>query len=129
MIRVTAAIISKDNKYLIARKKKGNLAGLWEFPGGKIEPNETPEECLQREIKEEFDIDITVDSYLATSRYTYPHAEIELIGYHATYIDGELKPIDHDLIEWVTPEEMAEYNFAPADLPLVEALFDYNNMS
>ncbi len=122
MIQVTAAIIRKDDKFLIARKKSGHLVGMWEFPGGKIEPNESAEECLKREIREEFGIEITIDTYLATSKYTYPHIEIELIGYLANYESGELKPIDHDLIEWVNPAEMDGYNFAPADLPLIKTL-------
>ena len=122
MIQVTAAIIEKDSKYLIARKKVGQLAGMWEFPGGKIEQGETPEECLRREIKEEFGIEIEVGQYLATSEYIYPHIAIELIGYLARYLAGELRLTDHDRIEWVTPTEMHDYNFAPADLPLVKAL-------
>lgn len=122
MIQVTAAIIAKDGKFLIARKRVGALAGLWEFPGGKIEPGESPEECLRREIAEEFGMEIEVDEYLATSRYTYPHIAIELIGYLATYRGGELSLTDHDQVEWVNAEEMANYTFAPADIPLVEAV-------
>lgn len=122
MIRVTAAIIEKDGQFLIARKRVGALAGMWEFPGGKIEPGESPEECLQREIREEFGIEITVGSHLATSRYTYPHIAIELIGYHTTYQSGEIILTDHDRIAWVTPAEMKNYTFAPADLPIVSAL-------
>lgn len=122
MIRVTAAIIEKDGKFLIARKRVGALAGMWEFPGGKIEPGESPEECLKREILEEFGMEITVGQHLATSQYTYPHIAIELMGYHATYQSGELTLTDHDRIEWVTPTGMENYTFAPADLPLVSAL-------
>jgi 8-oxo-dGTP diphosphatase len=122
MIRVTAAIIEKDGRFLIARKRVGDLAGMWEFPGGKIEPGESPEECLKREIREEFGMEITVDQYLATSCYTYPHIAIELIGYLATYQRGELSLTDHDQIEWVRPSAMENYTFAPADLPLVAAL-------
>lgn len=122
MIQVTAALVEKDGKYLIARKKGGHLAGMWEFPGGKIEPGETPEECLRREIHEEFGMLIHVNEHLATSHYTYPHISIELMGYLASYQGGELFLKDHDQIKWVTPIEMDQYTFAPADLPLVQAL-------
>jgi 8-oxo-dGTP diphosphatase len=122
MTRVTAAIIEKEGKYLIARKCVGALAGLWEFPGGKIEPGETPEMCLKREITEEFGIEIAVGEYLTTSFYTYPHIAIELLGYLATYQAGNMSLTDHDQVKWVTPLEMTHYSFAPADLPLVEAL-------
>ncbi len=127
MVQVTAAIIQHPdralaNRYLIARKRIGKLAGMWEFPGGKIEPGESPEECLQREIFEEFGIKITIDQYLTTSCYTYPHISIELIGFLATYREGELMLSDHDQIQWVTLSEMDNYSFAPADIPLIVAL-------
>lgn len=128
MIRVAAAIIEKDGRYLIARKRVGALAGMWEFPGGKIEQGESPEECLKREIYEEFGMEITVEEYLVTSRYTYPHIAIELLGYHATYRRGGLSLTDHDRIEWVNPAEMVNYTFAPADLPLVSALLAETRM-
>lgn len=127
MIQVTAAVIENEGRFLIARKKRGHLAGLWEFPGGKIEPDETPEECLTREIEEEFGIQIRIDQYLATSQYTYPHISIELIGYLASYLTGELNPTDHDRVEWVRVSEMKGYSFAPADLPLIEALAEKTN--
>lgn len=127
MIQVTAALIEKDGKYLIARKKEGHLAGMWEFPGGKIEPGETPEECLRREIDEEFGMQIGVGEYLATSCHTYPHISIELMGYLATFQGGEMRLTDHDKIEWVTHAEMEQYTFAPADLPLIDALQQVNS--
>lgn len=122
MVRVTAAIIEKDGKFLIARRKAGPLAQLWEFPGGKIEEGESPEECLKREILEEFGVEIGVERYLTTSQYTYPHISIQLMGFLALYQHGEFKLTDHDAILWVTPEEMREYDFAPADVPLYEYL-------
>lgn len=122
MLKVTAALIKRDDKYLIARKRVGNLAGMWEFPGGKLEEGESLEECLKREIYEELGIEVQVDKYLTTSEYSYPDFSIELIGYLADYVSGEIKLTDHDRIEWVGPEEMVNYSFAPADLPLIEAL-------
>ena len=122
MLKVTAAVIERDGKYLIARKSYGNLEGMWEFPGGKIEEGESLEECLKREIDEELGIEIMVDDYLATSQYAYREFEIELVGFVSRYISGEVKLTDHDRIEWVGPGEMEDYEFAPADLPLIEAL-------
>ena len=123
MIKVTAAIIEKDNKILIARRKEGKkLAGLWEFPGGKVDPGETPEECLRRELFEEFGIDTEINDFICSSEYTYPHGAIELLVYKVTYISGEFHLTDHDEIKWITPQDFSEYDFAPADIPVVNKL-------
>ena len=81
IIIVTAAIIKKDNKFLIAKRKEGHLANKWEFPGGKLEPNETPEDCLKRELSEEFGIETIIGKYVTKSIHEYPHIKIELIAY------------------------------------------------
>jgi 8-oxo-dGTP diphosphatase len=79
--RVTAAIMTNDEKIIIAKRKStGNLPDKWEFPGGKVEINETPEQCLQRELKEEFDIDVSIGEYLGSSIYHYDHISIELMA-------------------------------------------------
>ena len=81
MIEVTAAILEDGNKIMIARRGKGkHLAGFWEFPGGKIEQDETPEICLIRELKEEFEIDVSIGSYIGESVFKYPEKTIKLIG-------------------------------------------------
>lgn len=123
MKEVTAGIIIDNNKILIAQRGANEkLAGKWEFPGGKIELDETPQECLKREIKEELEVDIEVGDYLGESIYTYPNGEIKLIAYFATVVDGDIKLSVHDKIEWITIGEIDEYDFAAADIYFVEKL-------
>lgn len=113
----------KDNKIFIAKRKPvAKLADLWEFPGGKMEAGETPEECLRREMKEEFDIDVTVGDYFGSSIYHYEHGSIELLAYWTYWKGGTITPIDHAEVKWVSIEELDNYNFAPADIPFVKKL-------
>ncbi|KUO53523.1 MAG: NUDIX hydrolase [Desulfitibacter sp. BRH_c19] len=124
MKQVTAALIVKNNKILIAKRRASDkLANKWEFPGGKIEEGETSEQCLIREIKEEFQIEIVVEGYFGSSKYSYEHGAIELLGYWAKY-NGEdiLKPTVHDDYRWVSISELVNYDFSPADIPFVEKL-------
>ena len=124
IIKVVAAILQKEDKILIARKKQGKpLAGYFEFPGGKIEEGETPEESLIRELMEEMNIKIAVKEYIGESIYDYGNDKvISLLGYTAEIIDGEIKLSDHDRYEWVTLEQINNYKIAPADTPLVEKM-------
>ncbi|WP_207737630.1 (deoxy)nucleoside triphosphate pyrophosphohydrolase [Clostridium sp. D43t1_170807_H7] len=124
IIKVVAAILQKEDKILIARKKQGKpLAGYFEFPGGKIEEGETPEESLIRELMEEMNIKIAVKEYIGESVYDYGNNKvISLLGYTAEIIDGEIKLSDHDIYEWVTLEQINNYKIAPADIPLINKL-------
>ena len=124
IIKVVAAILQKEDKILIARKKEGKpLAGYFEFPGGKIEKGETPEESLARELMEEMNIKIDVKEDVGESIYDYGNGKvISLLGYISEIIDGEIKLSDHDRYEWVTLEEINNYKIAPADIPLIDKL-------
>ncbi|KUO75004.1 MAG: NUDIX hydrolase [Desulfosporosinus sp. BRH_c37] len=123
MKEVTAAIILKDNKILIAQRAPDDkLAGKWEFPGGKIEPSETPQECLKREIREELDVEIEVLDFFGESIYTYHSGTIQLMAFWCKLISGDLKLKVHNEIAWVNHNELDLYDFAPADIPLVEKL-------
>lgn len=123
MKEVTAAIIINNNKILIAQRGANEkLAGKWEFPGGKIELGETPQQCLKREIKEELEVDIEVGNYLDESIYTYPNGEIKLMAYFATIVGGNIMLSVHDKVEWITISKIDKYDFAPADIPLVKKL-------
>ena len=120
MIEVTAAIIEKDDKFLIARRAKGkHLAGYWEFPGGKIEADETAEACLYRELNEEFQINVSVNNFVGESVYEYPNKKIILKAFTCKIISGEIQLTDHDKIEWITIDEIKQYNLAPDDIPLI----------
>jgi 8-oxo-dGTP diphosphatase len=123
IIRVTAAVMVHDGMLLIAKRKPtARLPNLWELPGGKVEPNEAPEECLIREIKEEFDIHITVGEYLGSNIHTYDFGTIELMAYRADWEEGDLTLKDHEEIRWVFTHELDQFDFAPADIPFVDKL-------
>ena len=123
MVIVTAAVIEKEGRILIARRKKGwRHAGKWEFPGGKIEPGETPEECQRRELREELAIEAEVGEFICSSTYAYPHATIQLLVYRASHVSGEFTLHDHQEIRWVLPDELLQYEFPEADKPVVDRL-------
>ena len=124
MIKVVAAILKKEDKILIAKKREGKpLAGMWEFPGGKIEEGETPEESLIRELREEMDIKIKVKEYVGQSIYDYGDGKvISLKGFTAEIVEGNIKLTDHDEYKWVTLEEIYNYKVAPADIPLISKI-------
>jgi len=123
IIKVTAAIFVNDGMLLIAKRKPtARLPNLWEFPGGKIEPNETPEACLKRELKEEFDVDVTVGEYLGSNIHAYDFGTIELMAFKAFWEKGDFKLLDHDEIRWVFTHELEQFDFAPADMAFVEQL-------
>ena len=129
IIRVTAAILEKDGKILIAKRKTGDklFAGLWEFPGGKVEEGETPEECMARELKEELDIEVEVGELITSNKHKYPHGIFELLAYRVKHVSGEMVLNDHKEIKWVTADEMSNYEFPPADLPIIKEL-NYNRV-
>jgi 8-oxo-dGTP diphosphatase len=123
IIKVAAAILEWKGQILIAQRGAGDpLAGKWEFPGGKIEPGETPEGCLQREIKEELNIEVAVGESFGTSRHDQPEAVIELIAFRTTWVAGTIQVGEHAAYRWVAPGDLAQYDFAPADLPFVRRL-------
>ncbi len=120
---VVAAVLIKDNKFLIAQRGHDDpLASLWEFPGGKVEEGESPQQSLVREMQEEFSIDVEVVEFFASSVFTYDKGTIRLLGYFCRWVAGELWPHVHSDYSWVSVNELADYTFAPADRPLVEKL-------
>ena len=123
MKKVTAAILIKDGKILIAKRRADDRqAGKWEFPGGTVERNESPQTCLRREMKEEFGIAVTVDEYFGESIYHYDHGAIRLLAYRVQWDSGQMVPNDHADFRWVSTKQLAEYDFAPADIPFVKKL-------
>jgi 8-oxo-dGTP diphosphatase len=123
IVKVTAAILVKHGKIIIAQRKSSDrLSGKWEFPGGKIEPGETPEQCLSRELKEEFDIDVTIGEYLGSNIHHYDHISIDLMAYRASWVSGAIRMNDHKAYHWITVEQIPEFDFAPADIPFADML-------
>jgi len=95
---------------------------MWEFPGGKVENGESPEQCLKRELWEEFEIDVVVGEYVGTSVYDYEFGTIELMAFRARIVGGDFKLNDHAEAAWVGAEDIDQYHFAPADLPFVRMI-------
>ena len=122
-VEVTAGIIWKGQRLLLARRPPGGmLAGLWEFPGGKIEAGETLAACLQREIREELAIDIDVGTCLASVDHEYTHLSITLHALQAYWRDGEPQSIGVDAWKWVTVKQLDEYAMPRADRRILERL-------
>lgn len=119
MQEVVAAIIEQNHKILIARRKSGKKFGeLWEFPGGKLEQNESPEIALQRELQEELGITAKIGKFIG--RVTLPENKIAMSAYEVKYFSGEITLLDHSEFKWVKPSELNNYEYAPADIPLIE---------
>lgn len=123
MIFVTCAIIFKDAKVLAAKRSAHmSLPGKWEFPGGKMESGELPEEAIIREIKEELNIDIEIFSPLQESVYEYPGLAVTLIPFIAKWIGGDLVIKEHESVQWLSKDQLFLPDWAAADLPVVRAL-------
>jgi 8-oxo-dGTP diphosphatase len=123
MGQVTAALISIDERVLIAQRGRGKrFACQWEFPGGKVRPGESPEECLRREIKEELNLEIRVDRHCCTVRHRYPDFDIELITFWCSIMAGELRLAEHEQVRWITLAEASQYDFVEADIKVINAL-------
>ncbi len=122
VIKVVAALIKKDNKYLLARRSTGdsNVLGKWEFPGGKVENDESEEHAIEREIKEEFEMDIKAIKFLVNNVCEYPSKTIDLRLYECRYLSGEFHLHDHSEYKFVNKEDIINYDLCPADIPLAE---------
>jgi len=120
IINVAVGIIVKNNKVFAARRKPGlHLAGFWEFPGGKIEQNESPEQCLERELREEFGIETQVTHYIGENIHSYNDKTVRLIAYQVEYLSGDFQLRDHDQMQWVAIPELDSLVWAEADIPLI----------
>lgn len=121
-IHVSAAIIMKDNKIFVTQRGYGEFKDWWEFPGGKIEEGETPEECLKREIKEELKADINIDKYLCTVEYDYPNFHLKMECFICSLIDGHLELVEAEDAKFITDDQLDNIDFLPADLLVVKEL-------
>ena len=124
MITVVAALIKKEGKVLIAKRATGdeNTLGKWEFPGGKVELNESEECAIEREIRKEFETNIKTNKFIINNICEYPTKTIDLRLYECEYVSGEFKLHDHFQYAWVNIENLLDYDLAPADIPLAQFL-------
>lgn len=122
MRQVTAAVIIEDGRLLLCRRPVGDpLAGLWELPGGKVEPGETLRECLERELAEELDMRSRAGEELVRTTYHYQHGSFEMIALQVERL-SEYELLVHDAVEWVALADAEAMCLAPADVALVQAL-------
>ena len=121
-INVVAAVIKMDNKIFATQRGYGEFKGGWEFPGGKIELGETPQEALVREIKEELGATIKVGNLIDTVEYDYPNFHLNMQVFWGEVISGKLVLKEHQAARWLSVHEIDSVNWLPADLELVEKI-------
>ena len=122
-VKVVAAIISKGNKIFATQRGYGDFKDGWEFPGGKVEPGEKPEDAIVREIKEELGADIRVTGFLTTVEHDYPQFHLSMDCFWAELKDGtEMTLLEHEAAKWLTLNELDTVDWLPADVKVVEAV-------
>ncbi|WEG73081.1 (deoxy)nucleoside triphosphate pyrophosphohydrolase [Vagococcus intermedius] len=130
-INVVGAIIIKDNKILCAQRGlERDLAYLWEFPGGKVEQNESPREALERELVEELELKIIVSqNEFETTSYLYPFGCVHLTTY-LCYLESDLEPVlkEHIAVRWLEADELLSLRWAPADVPSVKKIISQDSL-
>ncbi|RKL66480.1 8-oxo-dGTP diphosphatase MutT [Salipaludibacillus neizhouensis] len=122
-IRVVGAVIIENGKILCAQRGPDkSLPSMWEFPGGKIEADESPEDALKREIQEEMLCHVEIGDQVERTVYEYDFAIIDLTTFYCKLIEGKPTLTEHERIEWLLPNELASLEWAPADIPAIEKL-------
>jgi len=122
-IVVAAGVVSADGKILAARRKAGaHLEGLWEFPGGKLEKDESPQECLEREFHEELGVRVRAGRVLEVVHHRYADRNVLLLFYACELIEGDPRPLGCEELRWVEGRELESLDWAPADLSFVRRL-------
>ena len=121
-IEVVAAIIHRDGAYFATQRGYGEFEGMWEFPGGKIEPGESREVALKREIQEELGIDITIDEFLCTTNYDYPSFHLTMHCYLCSIASGDIELREHKSALWLTSDRLDDVAWLPADKEVIDKL-------
>ena len=121
-VDVVAAVIKREDAILATQRGYGDFKGGWEFPGGKVEAGETPEQAIIREIHEELEAIIEVDSYLTTVEYDYPSFYLSMRCYVCHVAQGHLELLEHSAAKWLTASELDSVDWLPADVAVVDAI-------
>ena len=121
-VEVVAAVIKKEDAIFATQRGYGDFAGGWEFPGGKVEPGETPEQAIVREIQEELETTVAVDGFLTTVDYDYPTFHLTMHCYVCHVSEGRLHLLEHSAAKWLTLNAIDSVEWLPADVAVVEAI-------
>ena len=122
VIEVVAAIIQRDGAYFATQRGYGEFEGMWEFPGGKIEPGESREVALKREIQEELGVDIAIENLLCTTEYDYPSFHLTMHCYLCSVTSGEIELREHKSALWLTSDRLDDVAWLPADKEVIDKL-------
>ncbi len=123
MVDVVAALITAGDRFLICRRPEGKKRGLlWEFPGGKIENGETPEQALIRECREELNVTVDPHGIFSSVVYSYPDITVRLTVYNTELVSGTPELLWHSDLKWISSDEIDEYDFCPADVDILEKI-------
>ena len=121
-IRVVAAVILQDEQVLATQRGYGKYKDWWEFPGGKVEEGETPEAAIVREIQEELDVHIEVESFLTTVEYDYPEFHLSMDCYWCRLQEGQIRLLEHEAARWLPVHDLRQVHWLPADVLVIEEI-------
>ena len=121
-VQVVAALICRDGEVFATQRGYGDYKDWWEFPGGKVEQGESPEQALAREIREELAADISVGEYLTTVEYDYPQFHLSMACYWCSLRGGRLTLLEHEAARWLPLDDLRQVNWLPADILVIEAI-------
>lgn len=121
-INVVGAVIVRGGEVLCAQRGPGALAGMWEFPGGKIEPGETPRKALEREIREELECVVAVGEQVEVTAHEYDFGVVTLTTFYCELVEGTPRLTEHASVVWLKPAQLGDLEWAPADIPAVEQI-------
>lgn len=121
-IEVVAGVIQDGSRIFATQRGYGDFKGGWEFPGGKMEAGETPEQALARELREELAVEIKVGAFISTVECDYPKFHLTMHCFFCTVINGELRLLEHEAAKWLTKQELHDVAWLPADVEVVDAV-------
>lgn len=121
-IEVVAGVIRDGEKIFATQRGYGDCKDGWEFPGGKMEPSETPQQALARELREELAVEVDVDEFICTVDYDYPKFHLTMHCFYCTVVSGELKLLEHEAARWLSASQLRDVDWLPADIEVVKAI-------